>query len=97
MSTLWVRATRVVVPAVAVTIWSAGLFAQGAQKSALVTVVTDNGSRLADLTAKDVVVHEEKAERKVVSVEPATEPLVIALLIDISAAPAGRQYPVQEL
>ncbi|MEO7271522.1 MAG: VWA domain-containing protein, partial [Vicinamibacterales bacterium] len=42
-------------------------------------------------------VHEEKAERKVVSVEPATEPLVIALLIDISAAPAGRQYPVQEL
>jgi hypothetical protein len=75
---------------------SAGLIAQGAQKIALVTVVSDNGSRLSDLTAKDVVVHEEKAERKVLSVEPATEPLVVALLIDTSSV-TGRQYPVQDL
>ena len=70
--------------------------AQGAQKIALVTVVSDNGTRLSDLAAKDVVVHEEKAERKVLSVEPATEPLVIALLVDTSSI-TGRQYPVQDL
>jgi hypothetical protein len=76
---------------------SAGLLAQGAQKIALVTVVSENGSRLADLAAKDVVVREDKTERKVISVEPATEPLVIALLLDTAAPSAGRQYPVQEL
>jgi von Willebrand factor type A domain len=93
----WARARRFAAPAIAVTLLSAGLLAQGAQKIALVTVVSDNGSRLADLAAKDVVVHEDKAERKVVSVEPATEPMFIALLLDTSAAAAGRQYPVQDL
>jgi len=92
----WARARRFAAPAIAVTLLSAGLLAQGAQKIALVTVVSDNGTRLSDLAAKDVVVHEEKAERKVLSVEPATEPLVIALLVDTSSV-TGRQYPVQDL
>jgi hypothetical protein len=91
------RARRIAAPAIAITLMSAALMAQGAQKIALVTVVSDNGSRLGDLAAKDVVVHEDKTERKVISVEPATEPLVIALLLDTAAASAGRQYPVQDL
>jgi len=79
------------------TLLSGALLAQGAQKVALVTVVSDNGSRLTDLAAKDVVIHEEKAERQVLGVEPATEPLVVTLLLDVSAVPAGRQFPVQDL
>ena len=93
----WARARRFAAATIAIALLSAGLLAQSAQKIALVTVVSDNGSRLADLAAKDVVVHEDKAERKVISVEPATEPLVIALLLDTAAAAAGRQYPVQDL
>ena len=93
-NTIRARAAAAVVAAL--TIVSAALAAQGAQKIALVTVVSDNGSRMTDLAAKDVIVHEEKAERKVISVEPATEPLVVALLIDTSSI-TGRQYPVQDL
>ena len=37
---------RFAVSAIALTVLSAGLLAQGAQKIALVTVVSDNGSRL---------------------------------------------------
>ena len=88
---------RVAAPAVALIILSAGLIAQGAQKIALVTVVSDNGSRLTDLAVKDVVVREGKADRQVLSVEPATEPLVVALLLDIGAVPSGRPFPVQDL
>ena len=72
-----------------VALLSAGLRAQGAQKIALVTVVSDNGSRSRISPRRTWSSTRTKAERKVISVEPATEPLVIALLLDTAAASAG--------
>ena len=70
---------------------------QGQQKVALVTVVADANGRIKDLTAKDFVVMEDNARREVVDVQPADDPLSIALLIDTTQPPMGMIPPTQDL
>ena len=83
---------------VLVLVLAAGVAAQGgAQKSALVTVVADDGARTRDLTAKDFVVHEDKSERQVVGAELATEPLSVTIVVDTSQPPMGMPTATQDL
>jgi hypothetical protein len=69
----------------------------GGQKTALVTVVAEGGGRVADLTARDFVVREDKATREVVGAELSTEPLFITLLVDTTQPPLGVLPPTQDL
>lgn len=69
----------------------------GAQKTALVTVIAEAGGPVATLTARDFVVREDKATREVVGAERATEPLFITLLVDTTQPPIGMLPPTQDL
>jgi len=97
------RAIRPFVPLVAVSLLTiaaapAGLrVTQRAQKIALVTVVADAKGPVKDLTAKDFVVTEDKANREVVDARLADEPLSIALLVDTTVPPVGVTPPTQDL
>lgn len=53
-------------------------------RHAYFTALDKKGNAVADLTAADVRVREDGADRQVVRVEPATAPLHIALLVDDS-------------
>jgi hypothetical protein len=75
---------------------AAPVFAQQ-QKTALVTVVADANGPIADLTAKDFVVREDRATREVVAAERSTEPLFIVLLVDTTQPPIGVTPPTQDL
>jgi len=76
----------------------AGTFArQGTQKVALVTVVAEAAGPVKDLTAKDFVVTEDKANREVVDAHLADAPLSIALLVDTTVPPLGVTPPTQDL
>ena len=92
------RPRTAAVSAIVVLVLAAGVAAQGgAQKSALVTVVADNGARTKDLTAKDFVVHEDKSERQVVAAELATEPLSVTIFVDTTQPPMGMPTATQDL
>ena len=67
------------------------------QKTALVTVVADADRRIADLTAKDFVVKEDRDTRVVSAAELATEPLFITLLVDTTQPPIGVLPPTVDL
>ena len=92
------RPRTAAVSAIVVLVLAAGVAAQGgAQKSALVTVVADDGARTRDLTAKDFVVHEDKSERQVVGAELATEPLSVTIVVDTTQPPMGMPTATQDL
>ena len=81
---------RVCVLSVLAVMLGEGMHAQnGTQKSALVTVVSESGAAIKDLTAKDFVVREDNSTREVVGAELASESLFISLLIDTSQPPSG--------
>jgi VWFA-related protein len=62
------------------------LAAQATQRSMYVTVVDKSGAPVADLGPPDFVIREDKVAREVLNVEPAREPMQIALLVDNSEA-----------
>lgn len=66
--------------------WPGRLLAQAIQKSLYVTIVTDAGAPVPDLGPADFIVREDNIAREVLRVEPATEPMQIALLVDTSHA-----------
>jgi VWFA-related protein len=68
--------------------------AQATQRSMYVAVVDKSGVPVADLGPADFIVREDKVTREVLSVEPAREPMQIALLVDNSQAsePFIRDY-----
>jgi VWFA-related protein len=69
------------------------VLAQAKPTSVYVSVVDSKGEPVTGLTAADVVVKEDDVAREVLKVEPATEPLTVALLIDDSQAlNAGVQF-----
>lgn len=67
------------------------------QKSILVTVLDQSGAPVKDVAPADLAVQEDQNMREVVSVKPATDPLTVAILVDNTKPPAGRNAPTQEL
>ena len=55
---------------------------QAIQRRMHVTVVDQNEHTVPDLGPRDFVVREDKATREVLRVEPAVDPLQLALLVD---------------
>jgi VWFA-related protein len=69
------------------------VLAQARPTSIYVSVVDSKGEPVTGLTAADVAVKEDDVAREVLKVEPATEPLTVALLVDDSQAlEAGVQF-----
>jgi VWFA-related protein len=64
----------------------AALAAQTTQRALYVSVTDNSGSPVPGLGPADFVVREDRVTREVLKVEPATEPMHIALLIDNSQA-----------
>ncbi len=66
------------------------LGAQARERVAYVSVVDRaTGAPKDDLTARDIVIREDKVTREVLRVTPATGPMPIAVLVDTSAAAEG--------
>jgi VWFA-related protein len=66
--------------------WPGGLAAQAIQKAMYVSVVNDAGAPVPDLRPADFIVREDNVAREVLRVEPAADPMQIAVLVDNSAA-----------
>jgi hypothetical protein len=64
----------------------AGLAAQSKPKRIYASVVDKKGDPVKDVAPADLVVREDGAAREILKVEPATEPMRIALLVDNSEA-----------
>jgi hypothetical protein len=67
------------------------------QKAIIVTVLDKSGAAVRDATVEDLSVVEDGATRKVVEVKPATDPMTIAILVDNTKPPMGKNAPTQEL
>lgn len=70
----------------AVLIAAATMFAQPNQRALFVSVLDQAGAPVPDLGPSDFLVREDNAAREVLHVEPATDPMQVALLIDNSQA-----------
>ena len=66
--------------------WPGRLVAQAAQKAMYVSVVNDAGAPVMDLGTADFIVREDNVAREVLRVEPASDPMQIAVLVDNSTA-----------
>jgi hypothetical protein len=62
------------------------LDAQTRQRSMYVSALTDAGTPAADLGPRDFIVREDNVAREVLKVEPALEPMQVAVLVDTSQA-----------
>ena len=62
------------------------LHAQAIQRALYVSAVTDAGAPIPGLGPADFIVREDNIAREVLKVEPATEPMQIAILVDTSQA-----------
>jgi hypothetical protein len=66
---------------VASSVW---LSAQATERAVFVSVLDRNGARVPDLGVADFTVTEDNVKREVLRVEPASDPMQVALLIDNS-------------
>ena len=66
--------------------WPGRLAAQAIQRAMYVSVVNDAGAPVPDLGTADFVVREDNVAREVLRVEPAVDPMQVAVLVDTSAA-----------
>ena len=66
--------------------WPGRLAAQAIQRAMYVSVVNEAGAPVPDLGTADFVVREDNVAREVLRVEPAVDPMQIAVLVDNSAA-----------
>jgi hypothetical protein len=62
------------------------LSAQTRQRAMYVSAITDAGTPAADLGPSDFIVREDNVAREVLKVEPALEPMQIAVIVDTSQA-----------
>jgi hypothetical protein len=72
--------------ALAVAVSVAGIGAQAQPRRIYASVVDKKGAPVTSVTPKDLVVREDGVAREILKVEPATEPMRIALLVDNSQA-----------
>jgi hypothetical protein len=66
--------------------WPGRLAAQALQRAMYVSVVNEAGVPVPDLGTSDFVVREDNVAREVLRVEPAVDPMQVAVLVDNSAA-----------
>lgn len=65
--------------------WTAGVFAdQKGEKTVYATAVDQNGQPIRDLTAQEWLIREDGADRQIVGVKPATDPMQIVMLVDVT-------------
>jgi hypothetical protein len=64
--------------------WPGPLAAQAIQRSMYVSVLTDAGVPVPDLGPADFIIREDNVAREVLRVEPATDPMQVAVLVDTS-------------
>jgi hypothetical protein len=69
---------------VVVATWPGRLAAQAIQRSMYVSVLTDAGVPVPDLGPSDFIVREDNVAREVLRVEPASDPMQVAVLVDTS-------------
>jgi VWFA-related protein len=67
-------------------LWPGGLGAQAIERAMYVSVVNEAGAPVPDLGPTDFVIREDNAQREVLRVVSAKDPMQIALLIDTSQA-----------
>ena len=65
-------------------VWSGTLDAQAIQRAMYVSALTEAGAPIPDLGPSDFVVREDNLAREVLKVEPAVDPMQIAILVDTS-------------
>ena len=85
MTTARLLLGALVVAALAVT-WPGRLSAQAARKAMYVSVVNEAGAPVMDLGTEDFIIREDNVAREVLHVEPALDPMQIAILVDNSTA-----------
>ena len=68
---------------------SAGLSAQSLERAVFVTVLDREGGRVTGLGPADFVVKEDNVTREILRVEPASDPMQMAILVDNSARAEG--------
>jgi hypothetical protein len=66
--------------------WTGTLDAQAIQRAMYVSALNEAGAPIPDLGPADFIVREDNMSREVLKVEPAVEPMQIALLVDTSQA-----------
>jgi VWFA-related protein len=66
------------------TIWRAAPAAQALRRSMYVSVLDKEGAPVPNLGPADFIVREDKRTREILTVEPATAPMQVALLVDNS-------------
>lgn len=71
--------------------------AMPAERSVLITALDASGAPLTDLAPRDVSIREDGEVREVAKVERATEPLQVAVLVDSTQPPMGKQAPVRDI
>ena len=67
-------------------VWPGALVAQAVQRAMYVSVLNDAGEPVPDLGPTDFVIREDNAQREVLRVVPAIDPMQIAVLVDTSQA-----------
>jgi VWFA-related protein len=75
---------------------AAALVAQAARQSMYVSALDAAGAPVPDLGPSDFVVREDGIAREILAVEPATEPMQVALLVDNSTAAQNAIRDVRE-
>lgn len=68
-----------------------------ASRTVLVSVVTNDGAPVKDLTPADFVVQEGGQVREVTGVTVSAEPMAVALVIDTSKPMIGRELPLRDM
>src|SRR5215510_3977133 len=67
------------------------------EKTLLVTVLDESGAPIRNLEPAEFIVREDGERRRIISAKPATDPLVVVVLVDTAKPIAGIQFPTQDL
>jgi hypothetical protein len=81
-----VNRRSVLVVAACASLAAPAVLAEPLLRSMYVSVVNEQGAPVPDLGPSDFIVREDRVEREVVRVAPATDPMTVAVLVDNSAA-----------
>lgn len=90
-------------PLIAATIAVVGFAAAASESSStsertlLVTVLDEAGTPIRNLEPAEFIVREDGERRRIVGARPATDPIVVAVMVDTAKPIAGIPFPTQDL